>query len=124
MLVALDFLIGPSPEVVIAGREDDDSVHELIRAVRMVYAPNKVVLFRPEQKKDPPIVEVAPFTRLQRAVQGKPSCYLCTDFTCRLPFFSGDEVLSALQPVRNGHLSTRSKLRQQLIPKTLHWHTY
>ena len=100
MLVALDFLIGPSPEVVIAGREDDGTVHELIRAVRGVYAPNKVVLFRPEQEKDPPIVEVSPFTRRQRAVQGKPSCYLCTDFTCRLPFFSRDEVLSALQPVQ------------------------
>jgi uncharacterized protein YyaL (SSP411 family) len=97
-LVALDFLIGPSPELVIAGREDDRAVHEMIMSLRRVYAPNKVVLFRPEGGKQPPLVEISPFTREQRMLRGRPTCYLCTDFTCNLPMFKVDEVLSVLQP--------------------------
>jgi uncharacterized protein YyaL (SSP411 family) len=87
--------------VVVAGREDDPAVQKMISAVRGVYAPNKVVLFKPEGAKDPPIVEISPFIREQGMLQERPTCYLCTDFTCNLPMFKVAEVLNALQPVLN-----------------------
>ena len=98
-LAALDYLLGPSYELVIAGRKDDPTVHGMITAVRKTYAPNTVVLFRPEED-EPPIAGISPFVREQRMVQGKPTFYLCTDFTCNLPLFEIDEVMNILRPVR------------------------
>jgi uncharacterized protein YyaL (SSP411 family) len=76
LMSAIDFFIGPSFEVVLAGRD----VRPLQRAVFSSFVPNKVVL-----RSEPAIARIAPFTKEQKAIGGKATAYVCTSHLCKLP---------------------------------------
>ena len=80
LLSALDFFLGPSQEIVLAGAD----ASAMRRAVFARFAPNKVVLHRPPGNA-PDIAKIAPFTREQRPIGGRPTAYVCTNHLCRLP---------------------------------------
>jgi len=80
LLSALDFIVGPSQEIVLSGRD----VSAMKRVVFSRFAPNKVVVHRPPGDA-PPIVKIAPYTAAQRAIRGKATAYVCTNSICRLP---------------------------------------
>ena len=63
MLAALDFYLGPSKEIVFAG-----SPEPFLEIVRKRYLPRTVVL-----RQDRPMID------------GKPTVYLCENFTCKQP---------------------------------------
>ncbi len=75
-LSGVDFALGPSFEIVLAG----DDVAPLRRAVFSAFVPNKVVLTR-----TPALVSIAPFTKLQTARGGKATAYVCRNYVCNLP---------------------------------------
>ncbi len=79
-LSALDFALGPSYEIVLSGTD----VTAMRRAVFGSFAPNKVVVHRPPGAA-PPIVKIAPYALEQRAIGGKATAYVCTNYLCRLP---------------------------------------
>jgi len=76
LLSALDFLLGPSFEIVLAGRD----VKAMQRAVFTPFAPNKIVL-----RRDDAVAKIAPYTDAQRAIGGKATAYVCTNYMCKLP---------------------------------------
>ena len=76
LMSALDFFIGPSFEVVLAGA----GVRPLRRAVFDSFVPNKVVLHSGSG-----IARIAPFTKEQKPVGGKSTAYVCTNHLCKLP---------------------------------------
>ncbi len=80
LLSGLDFLLGPSLEIVLAG----DEPNAMRREVFTRFVPNKVVLHRPRGEA-PPITTIAPFTKEQRAIGRKTTAYVCTNYMCRLP---------------------------------------
>ncbi len=80
LLSGLDFVLGPSLEIVLAG--DDPS--SLRREVFSRFVPNKVVIHRPSGEA-PPITRIAAFTAEQKAIGGKPTAYVCTNYMCKLP---------------------------------------
>ena len=96
MLCALDFALGPSFEIVVAGEPEAPATKEALAALSRVFAPNKVVLLR-APGEDPPIARLAPFAAAQEPVGGRTTIYLCEDFTCRAPTHDVAEVLSALE---------------------------
>jgi uncharacterized protein YyaL (SSP411 family) len=76
LMSGLDFLLGPSFEIVLAGND----VAPLHRAVFASFVPNKVVL-----RSGAAIAAIAPFTEAQRAMGGRATAYVCTSHLCRLP---------------------------------------
>ena len=90
LLSALDFSIGPSQEIVLSGKD----VAAMKRAVYARFAPNKVVVHRPPGDA-PPIVKIAPYTEPQRAINGKATAYVCTNYMCRLPITDAAKLWSA-----------------------------
>jgi hypothetical protein len=100
LLSALDFQFGPSFEVVIAGDHSASDTREMAQELRRIFAPNKVVLFRPAGEKHPEIAELAPFTLFQTSVGGKATAYVCRDYACELPATDVEEMLGLLQGAR------------------------
>jgi hypothetical protein len=84
---ALDFFLGPSFEVVLAGSD----VGALRHAVFDVFVPNKVVLH-----SDAGISRIAPFTKMQKAIGGKATAYVCTNHLCKLPASDPQKVRELL----------------------------
>ena len=108
LLSALDFQIGPSFEVVIAGDLSFPDTRKMLQDLRGAFAPNKVVLFRPAGVKRPEIAKLVPFTLFQTGVDGKATAYVCRDYTCQLPVTEGEQMLRLLGSL-GGSRTTISK---------------
>jgi uncharacterized protein YyaL (SSP411 family) len=89
MLSAVDFALGPSYEIVLAGSD----VRAFQRVLAATFVPNKVVLHAA-----PSIVAIAPYTALQKPLRGKATAYVCTDYVCRLPVTDAAAMRAALAP--------------------------
>ncbi|PYQ29024.1 MAG: hypothetical protein DMF56_12130 [Acidobacteria bacterium] len=85
LLSALDFVLGPSYEVVLAGKD----VTALRRAVFAQFVPNKVVLRAP--------VALAPYTKEQKPIHGRATAYVCTNYLCKLPVTDAAKVSELLR---------------------------
>ncbi|HUP63217.1 MAG TPA: hypothetical protein VNA69_22695 [Thermoanaerobaculia bacterium] len=89
------FALGPSFEVVIAA---DNPAASDTRAMRRTlfsqFLPNKVVVFRPASGDEPPITRIAPYTKMQRAIGGKATVYVCTNYVCKLPTTDPGKMVS------------------------------
>jgi len=91
LMSGLDFVLGPSFEVVLAGRD----VRVLQRSVFASFVPNKVVL-----RSGADVARIAPFTAAQRAVGGRGTAYVCTNHLCRLPTGDPATVRALLAEIR------------------------
>jgi uncharacterized protein YyaL (SSP411 family) len=86
LLIALDFALGPSREIVLAGDEAAEATQGFLRAVYSRFLPNKVVLLHPVEEKGKAEIEaLAPYLKNQLPVKGKPTAYVCENYVCRLP---------------------------------------
>jgi hypothetical protein len=85
LMSGLDFGVGPSYEVVIAGDPETESLRTMLKTLRREFVPNKVVLVRPCGPEDPPIVGIAEFTQNQTSLNGKATAYVCRNYACELP---------------------------------------
>ncbi len=98
LLVAIDFLAGPSYEVVIAGHSQSDDTKEMIAAIRSRFIPNKIVILRPTEEKTPDIDDIATFARSHASDNGKATAYVCAGYNCKLPTTDVGTMLNLLQP--------------------------
>jgi uncharacterized protein YyaL (SSP411 family) len=83
MLMALDFALGPTKEIVIAGAADAAATRALLAVVRQRYLPRAVVALHPPD--DGAVEALVPFLRQQRMINGKPAAYVCENYVCKLP---------------------------------------
>ncbi len=93
LMVALDFAVGPSFEIVILKSRDTD---RMLSALRRRFVPNKVVLFRPDSLDLPKITKIAPYTEAQRSIGGATTAYVCQNFSCKLPTTDVQIMLNSL----------------------------
>jgi uncharacterized protein YyaL (SSP411 family) len=86
LLGGLDFYLGPSAEVVLAGRSDGEDTAALARALRRSFLPRAVWVLRPTEQEEPDILRLAPFSRPYRAAAGgRAQAFVCRNYSCRLP---------------------------------------
>ncbi len=84
LLIALDFSLGPSREIVVAGAPQGDDTRRLLSEVDRRLLPNAVLLLKPPGPHGAEIAELAPFTR-PHTRRGRATAYVCRDFACREP---------------------------------------
>ncbi len=85
LLSGLDFTLGPSFEIVLAGTRDAPDLKALRTVLGRQFLPNKVVLFRPAGETAPAVTKIAAFTKPQVAIRNKATVYVCTNYICKLP---------------------------------------
>jgi len=83
MLCAIDFALGPSHEIVIAGQPGAEDTQRLIRTLREKFIPNAVTLFVPADRDNPEIYRLAPFASQHPRAKEKATAYVCSHFTCK-----------------------------------------
>jgi uncharacterized protein YyaL (SSP411 family) len=81
--MALDFALGPTKEIVVAGAVDADATRALLTVVRKRYLPRAVVALHPPN--DGAVEALVPFLRQQPMINGKPAAYVCEKYVCKLP---------------------------------------
>jgi len=96
-LVAVDFGIGPSYEVVIVGKSGANDTKEMLEALRSRFIPNKVTLFRPTEIETPHIDKLAEYLKYQVSLDGKATAYVCMNFACKQPTTEVSKMLELIK---------------------------
>jgi uncharacterized protein YyaL (SSP411 family) len=96
-LCGLNFAIGPSSEVIIAGDIDKPDTQALLTALRKNFAPNKVVIHRPEKSAKQDIENIAPFVKSHPCINRKATAYVCTNYTCALPTNDPQKIMRLIE---------------------------
>lgn len=94
LLCALDFYLENPREIVIVGDPTETRVKDFIAQVHSIYLPNKVVQLA---APDASLGNLSPLLRGKSQIDGKPTAYICHDFTCSAPVTSPAELKSLLQ---------------------------
>jgi uncharacterized protein YyaL (SSP411 family) len=101
LLIGLDFAIGPSREIVIAGPAEASATAAMVKAIYQRFLPNKVVALRPaDEEIAEPITRLAPFLKRQKPVRGGPTAYVCENQVCKLPTNDVEEMKKLLDERR------------------------
>jgi uncharacterized protein YyaL (SSP411 family) len=96
LLIALDFFLGPSFEVVIVGEKKAENTAIILKALRKLFVPNKILLFRPSTVDQPKIARLSKFTKNLVTKKGKTTVYVCQGFKCNLPTTKIEEAIKLL----------------------------
>lgn len=95
-LIALDFMIGPTYEIVIVGDSKAEDTKKMLQALTKHFIPNQVVIFRPQEIKSPMIDNLTGYTKNHTSIDGKATAYVCTNFNCKSPTTDINEMLTSL----------------------------
>jgi uncharacterized protein YyaL (SSP411 family) len=69
----------------------------MVEAIRKTFAPNRVLMLRREGEEGGKLIALAPFMADLHSIDGKPTAYVCENYTCRKPVTSVEEL--ELHPV-------------------------
>ncbi|MCQ9207160.1 MAG: thioredoxin domain-containing protein [Omnitrophica bacterium] len=96
-LIALDFALGPSKEIIIAGKRKSKDTKKMIRELYKPFIPNKVVAFRPAMEEEAKEASsVIKFLYNQAPLNGKATAYVCKNYVCNFPTTNPQEMLNLI----------------------------
>ncbi len=99
MLTALNFWLGPTPEIVIAGNADAADTRQMLKLIRKKFLPNTVVLLHQQNKLDSGIDKIIPFIKNITAIENKATAYVCENFACKQPVNNTDDLDKMLSDI-------------------------
>jgi hypothetical protein len=98
MMIALDFALGPSYEVIIVGDPKMPDTTHMLTTLHHRFIPNKVVHFRPANVEEHIIDQFIGFTpQTDPRVSIPAMAYVCHNFQCELPTTKVSEMLRQLK---------------------------
>ena len=95
MLGALDFLLGPSNEVVVAGERGEPLVEKVLQKLRSGYFPSVAVILKSGDNSDK-LKQLAPFCAEMKRGENEPLVYVCRNFACNLPTSDMNKIFELL----------------------------
>ncbi len=97
MMSALAFASGPSFEVVIVGSKQNTGTQAFFDALYQLYLPNTVVLLRETENGQAAIDNFSEFVQSHQQRDGKPTAFVCQNFSCQLPTTRPEKMVELLQ---------------------------
>ena len=85
MLVALDFHMGATKEVIIVTPKTRDQAEPFLSELRRTYLPNRVLVVASEGRDLEAQAELIPLVEGKVARRGQPTAYVCEQGLCKLP---------------------------------------
>ncbi len=98
-LCGLDYALGPSQEVVVAGISDAPETRELLAVSRGTCLWDTAWLFKPMDKAEAAgaVERLAPFTKGMDAGGGPAAAYVCSEGACLRPVSSAADLMESLR---------------------------
>jgi uncharacterized protein YyaL (SSP411 family) len=97
LLVALDFMFGPTQEIVIAGDPSLEAAQAMVKAVRKSFMPNKIVLLYPDGPEGQRLECLSPFVKNMVPIKEKPTAYVCQQYACKTPITDAAQLEEILE---------------------------
>ncbi len=92
MMTSLDFVIGPSYEIVIVGNKDNKITQKIIQNIHSIYQPNKVIILKDIKLKELIITKLIPYIKNYTQIKNQTTIYICKDQQCQLPTNNFKEI--------------------------------
>ncbi len=96
-LLFVDFLLGPSFEVVIVGKNGSDEIEDILNRLNSSYSPNKVVIFKRCDEERQDIVSIASYLRDFEMINQHATIFVCGNFSCESPTNDPERMLALLK---------------------------
>jgi uncharacterized protein YyaL (SSP411 family) len=84
-LAALDFMIGPNREIVVAGDPSEEGTQTMLRTVQRMFLPNKVLMLRSDGREGQRLSALAPYVEGLGLINDQPAAYICEKYACTRP---------------------------------------
>jgi len=85
MMIAVDYAVGPTYSLVIAGDTGNEDTNHMLDEIRKQFLPNKSLIFRPTEKLNPEIDKFSDFVQFFDKYEGKATAFVCINKTCKAP---------------------------------------
>ncbi len=106
LLAALDYRLGPSQEIVIAGVATE--AQPLIDEVRRHFLPHASLLLRATDAGAETLAEVVPFVENLVSVDGHAAAYVCENYACHQPVTTEGDLRRILDEIPSGRRTADS----------------
>ena len=94
MLSALDFYLEKPQEIVLVGEKKDQATKDLLHEIYSLYLPNMTLqVVEPGQS----LKEISPLLEGKTQIDGKPTVYVCHNYTCSPPVTWREELKGLLE---------------------------
>ncbi len=93
---SFDFLIGPSFEIVIVGDINSNETKKILKAINSIFIPNKVVVLKTPGSRGSEITAISDFIKDLKMINDKPTVYVCSNYSCKMPTNNINEMLDLL----------------------------
>ena len=94
MLSAFDFYLEKPKEIVLVGEKKDQAMKDLLEEIYSLYLPNMTLqVVAPGQS----LKEISPLLEGKNQIDGKPTVYVCHNFTCSPPVTWREELKGLLE---------------------------
>lgn len=94
-LMAAQFAIGPTKEIVIAGTIGEENTENMMGILHSMFLPLSVLILHDEINRRE-IVDLIPFIKDQKMKDGKATAYVCENFSCQSPVTESDQLKEIL----------------------------
>ena len=95
-LSSSDQLLNPSLEIIIAGDINSPDTNSMLDALRKKYLPNKVLILKNNESRSSSGIKFPNYIEGCKQIENKSTVYVCTNFTCNVPFTDITKVLELL----------------------------
>ena len=86
LMVAIDFKLGPSYEIVITGVHDNEDTKLMLNSIRSRYVPNKIIILRPPDDDEASgLIELINSLGFKNQENDKATAHICSDNMCKTP---------------------------------------
>lgn len=94
---SFDFIIGPSFEIVVVGDNNSTETKKILKAINLEFVPNKVVILKTSDNAENEMTETPDFIKDLKRINNKPTIYVCSNFSCKLPTNNTKTMLELLK---------------------------
>ncbi|HLN87033.1 MAG TPA: hypothetical protein VK200_11230, partial [Candidatus Limnocylindrales bacterium] len=91
---ALDFYLAKPKEILVVGDRQSPSTRDILAGIYSLYLPNMTLQLA---MPDEPLEKIAPLLRGKTQVDGRPTVYVCQNYTCSAPVTSWLELKRLLE---------------------------
>jgi hypothetical protein len=96
LLAAIDFMVGPNQEIVVAGDPALETTQTMLSAIQKKFLPNKVLLLWPQGADSKRLTSLSPFVKAMAPMNYQPTVYICEQYACQASIKDFGQLESAL----------------------------
>ncbi len=94
-LCALDFALGPTKEIVIAGEPSQKDTQLILREIWKRFMPGKILLMH--SSKDTSLEGIAKFVKDQKPIENRTTAYICENYACKTPTSDINRIIQLME---------------------------